>query len=100
MSDYKNGILQGKKGTIARLLVYLTQANKGALNEVEEIEESKYQQELINFYIDTIADDYTDILLNIEDEKVIDKIIDETLDIKAESGVLLRLLNSIKKNAC
>ena len=100
MSDYKNGILQGKKGTIARLLVYLTQANKGALNEVEEIEESKYQQELINFYIDTIADDYTDILLNIEDEKVIDKIIDEALDNEAESGVLLRLLNSIKKNAC
>lgn len=100
MSDYKNGILQGKKGTIARLLVYLTQANKGALHEVEEIEESKYQQELINFYIDTIADDYTDLLLNIEDEKVIDKIIDEALDTEADNGVLLRLLNSIKKNAC
>ncbi|MEM5003196.1 hypothetical protein [Priestia megaterium] len=100
MSDYKQGVLQGKAGTIARLLVYLTQANKEVLHGVEEIEESKYQQELISFYIDTIAEAYTDLVLNIEDEKVIDKIIDETLDIEAESGVLLRLLNSIKKNAC
>lgn len=100
MSDYKQGVLQGKAGTIARLLVYLTETNKEALHGVEEIEESQYQQELINFYIDTIAEDYTDVLLNIEDEKVMDKIIDEALDTEADNGVLLRLLNSIKKNAC
>lgn len=100
MSDYKKGILQGRASTIARLLVYLTETNKEALYGVEEIEESQYQQELISFYIDTIVDAYTDVLLNIEDEKVMDKIIDEALDTEAEGNVLLRLLNSIKKNAC
>ncbi|PFR90685.1 hypothetical protein [Priestia megaterium] len=100
MSEFKRGLMQGRKLTMINLLGYLMEKNKTAMLALEEVEESQSQGKLIDLYVEHVLDTYGDYLVGIEDEKTLDKIVNEAFDVKGEDGLLLRLLNSIKKNAC
>lgn len=100
MSEFKRGLMQGKKLTMISLLGHLMEKNKMAMLALEDVEESQSQGKLIELYVEHVLDTYGDYLVEIEDEKILDKIVTEAFDVKGEDTLLLRLLNSIKKNAC